>query len=139
MKPIRRFELVGNHIACIVYDPLRGFLVILLVGSYPNQCKVGGPSADVTYENRLARLKLFRPSLFVPIKPSVKCRLRFLDEKQILDARLGRGFDRQSPRHFVKGRRQRHNRILLTHREARKLVIPTATNVLQITSTRFYR
>jgi hypothetical protein len=135
-----RLDQVGQrqiHIVAtehqVVADTDARQLRLAVLERYLNQGQVSGAATDVT-DHQQPRFGELRVQAFLMAEqPVVKRCLRFLEQTQLGQAGLPRGFDGQRPRAFVEGSGNGQDHLLLFERCLREAVPPGGANVRQIT------
>ncbi len=98
--------------------------------------EIGGAAADVDDQDDVADLDLLAPSVAVPLDPGVERGLRLLEQGDVLDARGGRGLDRQLARRGVERCRHGEHNLLLREGHVRiglgEAVVPRLGEVLEV-------
>ena len=104
-----------------------------------DQREVGRAPADIADEDLLARLDKLVPSVAMGVDPGIESGLRLFDQHHPRQAGQRGRLDRQLPRHFIEGGRQREHEILLGQRMLRKAGVPSGADVGQVPRADFDR
>ena len=120
----------------VVADGHTGERHVAVFGGHRNERKVGGAAADVHDQHHVAGLDLFAEAFAHLLKPRVERRLRLFNQRDVWQAGLLRGFQREVARGGIERRWHGQNNILFGQGIILELVIPGFAQVGQVTRRR---